>query len=247
MARFSGQAPAFPTTIVRSVQLVAIGLLVGLAVWLLPVGSWLDDVNRLLEWLEARGVAGLLAFIAIFAIASVLFLPTPLFALGGGLVFGVVRGFLGVTLGATLGAALAFLIGRYLAREKVRVMIARRPGFRAIDRAVGQQGWRIVLMTRLSPLIPFNVQNYLYGLTSVGFLPFVIATWLGRIPGTLVYLYLGAAGRAGLEAAEDGEPSQTGMWRLGLYAAGIAVTAAVAFHVARLARRAIREAEAAAP
>ncbi|MGL5803842.1 MAG: TVP38/TMEM64 family protein, partial [Xenococcaceae cyanobacterium] len=107
-----------------------------------------------LQWIEELGAVGAIAFIVIYIIATVAFLPGSLLTLGAGIVFGVVLGSLYVFIGATLGATAAFLVGRYLARGWVAKKIEGNKNFQAIDRAVGKEGLKIVILTRLSPIFP---------------------------------------------------------------------------------------------
>jgi len=201
---------------------------------LLPVMDWADDFNRSINHLERYGWWGVAAFVGIFTIATVLLMPSPILSLAGGVAFGFFQGFIGVSLGATLGAGAAFLIARYLAREKLRTMVVHRPKFIAIERAVSERGWKIVMLTRLSPVIPSNFQNYLYGLTSIRFSAFFVATWIGKIPTILMYIYLGAGGRAGLEAV--GEGAAANPWQPYMYALGFIATAGGAWYISRIAR-----------
>ncbi|MGC9196792.1 MAG: TVP38/TMEM64 family protein, partial [Syntrophobacteraceae bacterium] len=145
-----------------------------------------------LEWISRLGAMGLLIFISLYILASVLFLPGTILTLGAGVVFGVVKGSVAVSIGATLGATLAFLIGRYLARDRVAGMIAGKEKFKAVDEAVGREGWKIVLLTRLSPAFPFNLLNYAFGLTKIRLDHYFFASWLGMIPGTVMYVYIGS-------------------------------------------------------
>jgi uncharacterized membrane protein YdjX (TVP38/TMEM64 family) len=142
-------------------------------------------------------------------------------------------------LGATAGAALAFLVSRYLARRRAERWIQTRPRFDAVDRAVGREGFKVVLLTRLSPVFPFIFLNYGFGLTRVGFWPYAVASFVGMLPGTLLYVYLGSLGRAGLEAA-SGVGSASGL-KLAANLAGLAATLLVTVLVTRTARRALRE------
>jgi uncharacterized membrane protein YdjX (TVP38/TMEM64 family) len=208
------------------------------ATQVLPVGEWLAAFN---QWVEGLGAVGLLVFILAYIAATVLFLPGAILTLGAGFAFGVGWGFAAVSVGSTIGAACAFLIGRYFARDKIQKKAEGYPKFSAIDRAVGKEGWKIVLLLRLSPLVPFNLQNYLYGLTAIKFWPYVLASWIGMMPGTLLYVYLGAAGRAGIEAAA-GEAERTPM-EIGMFIVGLLATAAVTIYVTIIARRAIKKAE----
>lgn len=206
---------------------------------MLPLGEWLGALN---VWIAELGAIGFAVFIFAYILATVLFLPGIILTIGGGFLFGLLWGLVGVSAGSTIGAACAFLIGRYFAREKVAGAVSQRPRFQAIDRAVGKKGWRIVVLLRLSPLVPFNLQNYLYGLTAIRFWPYVVASWIGMLPGTLLYVYLGAAGRASVEAAAEGAMDRGGL-ELAFFIVGLLATVVVTVYVTRLARRALREVE----
>src|SRR5262249_61840093 len=125
--------------------------------------------------------------------ATVFAVPGSLITLGAGAAFGLIRGTLAVSAGSTLGAAAAFLLGRTLARGWVEHKVANKPRFRALDQAIGAEGFKIVLLLRLSPVFPFNVLNYALGLTRVSFRSYLVASWIGMLPGTVMYVYLGAA------------------------------------------------------
>jgi len=200
----------------------------------LPVAAWLAGLNELLGRLGPWGIG---LFAIVYALAAVFFLPGSALTIGAGVVYGLGWGFVAVSAGSTLGATAAFLVARYLARERVERWAARDPRFAAIDEAVGREGWKIVLLTRLSPVFPFNLLNYLYGLTRVRLGPYVLASWIGMMPGTLLYVYLGFAGRAVAQAAAGRmarSPAEYAAWALGLIA-----TLAVTIYVTRLARRAL--------
>src|SRR5260370_39915545 len=125
--------------------------------------------------------------------------------MGAGFVFGLWDVFLAVSVGATFGASLAFLIARFIARDKIEAIAQRNEKFRNIDNAIGKQGAKLIFLLRLSPVIPFNLSNYFYGLTGVKFWPYVLASWIGMMPGTFLYVYIGAAGKAAVSAAPGGE------------------------------------------
>ena len=172
----------------------------------------------------------------VYAAAAVLFVPGSLLTIGAGFVFGLLWGTVAVSAGSTLGAALAFLVSRHLARNRISAMAQKNKKFAAIDRAIGKEGWKIILLLRLSPLIPFNLSNYLYGLTAIPFRPYLLASWLGMLPGTVLYVYLGVAGKAGLEAAAGGGHN----WlRLTFLGAGLATTIVVTWYASRIAIKAL--------
>jgi uncharacterized membrane protein YdjX (TVP38/TMEM64 family) len=212
---------------------LALGILVG-AARLLPLKEWLEVFN---VWVSGLGVLGLAVFGVVYALATVLMLPGSLLTLAGGATFGLLPGFVTVLLGATVGAALAFLVSRHLARKRVEAWIGSKPSFSVVDRAVAKEGWKIVFLTRLSPVFPFNVQNYAYGLTSLSFAHYVAASFVGMIPGTFLYVYLGTLGRTGLEAASGRAESL----QLALQIVGLAATLAVTILITRTAKRALRE------
>lgn len=137
----------------------------------LPLGEWLRAFN---ERVGQSGVAGMAIYAGVYVLATVLFVPGSALTAGAGFVFGVARGMLVVSISATTGAALAFLIARYVARDRIAELAAKNERFRTIDSAIGREGWKIVGLLRLSPLVPFNLSNYLYGLTSVRFWPYVL-------------------------------------------------------------------------
>ncbi len=204
--------------------------------------SFTEFLGNALQWVNDLGPAGAIAFIGIYIAATVAFLPGSIITLGGGALFGVVLGSIYVFVGATVGATAAFLVGRYLARGWVAQKISGNTSFRAIDRAVGREGFKIVALLRLSPVFPFNLLNYALGLTGVSLKDYVLAS-VGMIPGTIAYVYLGslfgnvASLVAGDEAASSGNMVVTWIIRI----IGLIATFAVAIYVAKVARKALAE------
>jgi uncharacterized membrane protein YdjX (TVP38/TMEM64 family) len=148
----------------------------------LPIAQWLSAFN---EWVGGLGAWGVVIFIVVYVIATVLLVPGSALTVGAGFVFGLGWGLLAVSLGSTIGAALAFLIARFVAREKIASMARNNENFRRIDAAIGEHA-KLVFLLRLSPLIPFSLSNYFYGLTAIKFWPYVLASWIGMLPGTLL-------------------------------------------------------------
>jgi uncharacterized membrane protein YdjX (TVP38/TMEM64 family) len=186
------------------------------------------------------GFWGPAVFIAGYALAVVAFVPASLMTLAAGAVFGLARGTLYVFAAATLGSCLAFLVARYLARGAVERRLAADPRFAAIDRAIGEQGRRIVLLLRLSPAFPFNLLNYALGLTRVGFADYAIASF-GMLPGTLLYVYSGKLA-GDVAALAGGAAPPRGAGGTLLFAVGLLATLVVTVIVTRIARRALAEA-----
>jgi len=214
--------------------IVVIGLLA--ATKFLPVEQWLKNFN---DWVSHMGAAGIFIFIGVYAAATVLLAPGLILTIGAGFAFGLWKGFLAVSGGATLGAALAFLVARFVARDRIEAMAKGNDKFRKIDTAIGKQGAKLIFLLRLSPVIPFNLSNYLYGLTSVKFWPYVLASWIGMMPGTLLYVYLGTLGKVGLEASKgDRHRNPIEYVFLGI---GLLATVVVTVIVTRVAKRALKE------
>ena len=131
------------------------------AIRALPTDQWLRAFN---EWVGGVGAWGIVIFIVVYVIATILLVPGSALTVGAGFVFGLGWGLLAVSLGSTIGAALAFLITRFVAREKITSIAKKNESFGRIDAAIGEQGAKLVFLLRLSPLIPFNLSNYFYGL-----------------------------------------------------------------------------------
>lgn len=191
-----------------------------------------------LAWIRDLGPWGAALFVGLYVLATVLFLPGSVLTLGAGAVFGVVHGSIIVSIASTLGATAAFFVGRYLARGWVSKQIEGNATFKAIDEAVADEGWKIVGLTRLSPVFPFNLLNYAFGVTRVAPRDYIFASWIGMMPGTLMYVYIGslAGSLATLGAAQRARtPTE---WAL--YVVGLLATVAVTVYVTRIARAALR-------
>jgi uncharacterized membrane protein YdjX (TVP38/TMEM64 family) len=196
-----------------------------------------DMLASFLEWVQGIGPWGALLFAAAYVPAAILLVPGALLTLGAGFVFGVVRGTVIVSLGSTAGAAAAFLMARRLAHDWVARRMTGRPKLAAIGSAVETEGFKIVLLTRLSPVLPYNLLNYAFGLTAVPFRKYVLASWIGMLPGTIMYVYLGSAARSLADLLTGDAPRSAA--EQGLFALGLAATVVVAIMVTRTARRAL--------
>jgi uncharacterized membrane protein YdjX (TVP38/TMEM64 family) len=192
------------------------------------------------SWMEGLGWAGPLLFMLVYAVACLLLLPASVFTMIAGAVYGVGWGVLYTAVGALVAIAVAFLISRHLARNAVARRLASRPELVAIDRAVGLDGFRIVLLLRLSPIVPFSILNYALGLTRVRFRDYLFAS-VGSIPGTFVFVSAGrlAGDLATVAAGESSPDSRSKMILLGI---GLVATVTVLTIVTRLARKALAEA-----
>ena len=224
--------------ITRLAALVGIIIALFLAMKFLPVREWLTNFN---DWVGQMGAVGIVIFILVYAAATVLLAPGSILTIGAGFVFGLWKGFLAVSGGATLGASLAFLVARFIARKKMEAIAQRNEKFHKIDNAVGEQGAKLIFLLRLSPVIPFNFSNYFYGLTAVKFWPYVLASWIGMMPGTFLYVYIGTAGKAAVSAAAGGEAMRHGWQYWAFLSVGLAATVIVTIWVTKIARDALKK------
>ncbi|MDP3541459.1 MAG: TVP38/TMEM64 family protein [Elusimicrobiota bacterium] len=196
-----------------------------------------DLLRSALLAVAAWGAAGYVAFIALYALASVVFLPASVLTMGAGAVFGAGRGFALVWTGAMLGIFASFLIARHGLRGWVERRAAHMPLFAAIDAAVESEGWRVVLLTRLAPL-PFAPLNYAYGVTRVRLGEYLLASGVGIVPGTLLFVHVGAAAGEALRTG-IGRQRTTAEWAF--LVAGLAAAAAAVRLIGRGAKRALAE------
>jgi uncharacterized membrane protein YdjX (TVP38/TMEM64 family) len=218
-------------------RLLLAAVVAGIVAWAaftLPVAEW---TTTLAERLRSTGPLGVLLFVAAYVVSTVAFLPGAILTLVAGFAFGPFWGLAIASPASVAGATSAFLLGRTLLRGWAEKRVGGSPRLRAIDSAVGREGFKIVLLLRLSPLFPFNVLNYALSLTRVKLRAFVLASFLGMLPGTAMYVYLGSLAPAAAELASAGGGGGTA--RTVLYVAGLVATIAVAAIGTRAARRAL--------
>jgi len=198
-----------------------------------------EILTNTLQWINDLGPSAAIVFIIIYMVATVFFFPASILTLGAGIIFDIFFGSLYVFIAASIGASLAFLVGRYIARGWVEKRIEGNPRFKAIDQAVAEEGMKIVLLTRLSPIFPFNLLNYAYGLTKVTFRDYVIGT-LGILPGTIMYVYVGSLAKdlATLGSEEVTAPSEI-QWAIRII--GFIATVAVTIYVTKIAKKALAQ------
>jgi uncharacterized membrane protein YdjX (TVP38/TMEM64 family) len=199
----------------------------------LPVAEWLEASRARID---ALGAFGPLLFGLVYVIAALLFVPGAVITIGAGTLFGPWLGTAVVSVASTVAAALAFLLARSVLRERVEAWAAARPKFAALDAAIRREGWRVVGLLRLSPAMPFSVGNYLFGLTPVAFGPYVLVSWIAMLPGTFLYVSLGAAGASAASGEGD-------VWRMTLLGVGVVATIVVTVLLGRAAKQRLAAAE----
>jgi uncharacterized membrane protein YdjX (TVP38/TMEM64 family) len=208
-----------------------------LAARFFPLSLWL---NSFLEWVRALGFIGALLYFFVYVLGTVLFVPGTALTLGSGLLFGVLWGTLLVSLASVSGATLAFLIARSFGREWTRKRIERYPRFNIIDRAIGENGFKLVLLMRLQPVfLPFAILNYALGLTRVRLRDYVLASWIGMLPATTLYVYIGTSLKSISDLIQGKSPSGN-HWQQLLFWGGLVLSAVLVFVFTRIAKQALR-------
>ncbi len=217
--------------------LVLLLVALGVGFLFLPVKIW---VLTMQSWIKGLGLLGPLVFILLYVIASVCLIPGSALTLAAGAIFGLWAGAAIVIVGANLGALAAFLLAKTKLRDKVRQWAEANPKFAALDRAIEQNSFKMVLLTRLSPVFPFTLLNYFLGLTSVRTGAYVLANLLGMLPATFLYVYFGSlAGDTLTGTVSSGATTL----QFGLKIIGLLATLAVVVFVTRVARKAISAAQ----
>lgn len=178
--------------------LLAVALMVARDV---PIVDWLEGIAKPLRDL---GWIGVVAYAGIFFVAGLLCLPCLPVTLTGGYIFGTLGGVIAVHTGATLGAACGFLLGRLAGRAHVAEFLRKSKRFHFLEGAIAQEGWKIVALLRMHA-VPFGLSNYLYGMTSLRFWPYLLATTLAMLPGHFIYVYLGSVGGRYLRKADTAQ------------------------------------------
>jgi uncharacterized membrane protein YdjX (TVP38/TMEM64 family) len=196
--------------------------------------------QHFLHWesfFRGLGILGVLAFALTIFVLQLFCLPLSPFGIMAGLFFGVANGFAAVEIGTSIGAAVNFLISRHVLRERVSRWLATHEKFRLIDNAIGKEGWKIIALLRFCP-VPFGLANYSYGLTAVGFLPYLLATIFAILPANFFFVWFGATSHdlalAVLTGNAKATPNQAVFTVIGLVACFVALS-----YVAKVARKAI--------
>ncbi|WOD41021.1 TVP38/TMEM64 family protein [Nodosilinea sp. E11] len=209
--------------------LVVTGVVVALIGSRLPLADWFVIVNR---ELESLGVWAIPAFILAYFIATVLGLPNILLILVAGSLFGILKGTAVASVADILGAIGCFFLGRTFARDRISRWMKKHPKFARIDQAVEQKGWKVLVLTRLSPLVPSSVLNYGFSCTKVGFWQYAFFSWIGMIPVILLYTYLGSFGTYLLG-------SEITLEKVAIQGVGLVLALGAALYITRLVRKAM--------
>lgn len=218
------------------------GVVLALGIAAIAGGSYVyrDQIKDMLNWfigvVDDWGSWGYVAYAFVYTVLELVIIPAIPLTMAAGVLFGSVPGLIVVSIASTAAAAIAFLITRYAARDKVADLAKDNKKFAAIDKAIGKDSFKVVFLLRLSPLLPLALSNYLYGLTSVDFVPYVLGSWLGMLPGTVAYVSAGSYGRKLMDGADTGGGISN--WQIAL---GIAVTLVAVGYIGKLAKNALDE------
>ena len=216
----------------KLIVLAALVLLVLVVVILLPVHEWVVIGTK---WTDSHRTLAWVVYIAAYTAATILIIPGTILTVTAGFLFGVPIGVALVSVGSLSGASCAFLIGRFLARDWAKNRMRNFQKFKVLDIATRHKGFIIVLLTRLSPLFPFNLLNYAFGLTAVRFRDYVLASWIGMTPAIILYVSIGPATKNVTELASQGIQGQ-GPQKL-LLVAGLIATLLLATIIMRIATK----------
>ena len=221
------------------IRIAVIAALAAAVVALMIAAPVAEGAVALASWVRGAGIYGVAAFAGLYIVATVLLVPGSLLTASAGFAYGPVYGTLLVSPVSVLAALVSFALARTVLRDRLEQRLRSRARLAAVNEAVGRRGFVITALLRLSPILPFNLLNYLLGLSRVRVRDYALASWVGMLPATVLYVYAGSlVTRASQLSAGGARPAQT--WRLALYAAGLVATAAAVAVTARLARRTLR-------
>ncbi|MBD3421713.1 MAG: hypothetical protein GF398_16485 [Chitinivibrionales bacterium] len=230
---------------VKLILFIGIALLVG-GLAAASYRLWCTDDSgscliTILEWTDTLGVLSLLAFVLIYALATLLFMPGSVLTLAAGALFGLVNGLIAASAGAGLGAFLAYLVSRFFLREAIARWLESKAILRPLVALINKADWKLLLLTRLSPLFPFNALNYAYGLSRIRPLAYLVVSWIGMLPGAFLYVYAGtmAGTLAKSLVAPEHMDNLTLKWII--FAAGLISTAVIVIWMGKSASSLLRK------
>lgn len=223
----------------RYLILAAVVAGIAAALYFFPLSRW---ALALVEYIRDAGATGVAVYAVAYVIAAVLFLPGSILTLGAGFAYGPLWGTVLVSPVSVVASTVTFLLGRFLARSWIQRKVESQPRFAAVDAAIGENGFKIVFLLRLSPIFPYNLLNYALGITRVRLLDYILASWLGMLPGTFLYVYLGSLVTSASRLLSEQAPQAESAWTQVLYWGGLVATVLVVVIVTRTARRALARA-----
>jgi uncharacterized membrane protein YdjX (TVP38/TMEM64 family) len=200
---------------------------------------WIQHVLHWMQVIQSAGWMGWLMFIGLYAACCVFFIPASVLTIAAGAVYGMWGGSALVLTGNALGSLVCLLLTRYFFRDWAKHQISRHEKLKAVEEAVQEDGWKMVFLTRLSPLMPFSLINYALGLTKLSAWRFLLATEVGSVPATIVYVYLGTLMGNLAKVRTDLHGHQTIRWEF--QGAGLVITIAITIYITHLASQALKK------
>ena len=195
----------------------------------LSVGEWLAATQ---QWLAGLGLWAIPAFVIIYVLAAVFWLPNIVLILAAGTLFGLTEGVISASIADTVSIAACFVIGQTVGRRWITGAIGENSRFHKLDRAFSEKGWKLVLLTRLSPVLPSNILNYGFSITRINFWEYLFFSWLGMLPVIFTYVYVGTFGASIFSPDQQAE-------NLVFQALGLAATIGVLFYTTKLTASAL--------
>jgi len=216
----------------KIISAIALGTAIAYTLWQYPIGRYLPI---LIDWILNQGLIGYIVYISVFAIGTAMFFPGSIFVMGAGYIWGIAVGSIVASISLTLSAAIAFIFGRYIARDWIANKVSQSQKLGKLDVGVANSGFKIIFLIRLSPIFPFTLFNYAYGSTGVKFRNYILGTWLGMIPGTVMYVYFGSFITEIAQVASGQSPFSDG---INYYKTiGFIISVAVTIIIAKFAHR----------
>lgn len=202
-------------------------------------GGWRELIDGLAEAVDEREPKALIVFMGAFAVLTVFVVPGSWLCILGGFLFGFGLASIGASVGSAFGAAGAFLVGRFVFFRPVSAWVNRRPKLDRLVKMVGKKGFRVVLLTRLSPIFPSTLMNYGFAVAPIRFITFISASWLGMLPNLLLYCQLGALARVAGRIDGNEGPDVDPIWRLIVSGIWIFATIGIVAVLGRMAKQAL--------
>ena len=199
----------------------------------LPIGEWLAATH---QWLAGLGAWAIPAFVVIYVLAAVFWLPNIVLILAAGTLFGLTEGVISASIADTVSIAACFIIGQTVGRRWITGAIGENSRFHKLDRAFSEKGWKLVLLTRLSPVLPSNILNYGFSITRINFWEYLFFSWLGMLPVIFTYVYVGTFGASILSPDQQAK-------NVVFQALGLAATLGVLFYTTKLTASALNTKE----
>lgn len=213
--------------------LVIVGVAISL-IRVLPLNDWLTSIK---DWLLTFGLWATPMFVGVYVLAAIAGLPNVILILAAGTLFGLVQGIIDASIADAVSVGACYLIGRTVARKQIKKIVAKEARFSQLDKALAEKAWKIILLTRLSPVLPSNILNYGFSLTQVSFWPYLFFSWLGMLPVIIIYVYVGAFGATLADVNQN--PTN-----LALQVVGLIITSVGVVYVTRRAKAILSQTEA---